>query len=179
MFDWLFNLWNSIQQLFRSKNLKILILGLDNAGKTTLLKLLQHNRISMNAPTITPNLGTVEIFGSTIQAFDMGGHEAARSLWNDYMIGVDGIIFIIDVADRERIMEAKIELDKLLQDEALNDTPFLILGNKIDVPNALHEMDFKASLCMHLMRETHHIQMCSIVNKINHLEGIKWLINKA
>merc|ERR1712199_83547 len=98
-----------------SKNAKILFLGLDNAGKTTMLHMLKDAKLSSHQPTNHPNMEELRIGDLRIQAHDLGGHRSARRLWSDYLTGVDAIIYMIDAYDRERFANC----------------PFLILGNKI------------------------------------------------
>ncbi|KAF0988166.1 hypothetical protein HZS_919 [Henneguya salminicola] len=102
-------LWN--------KTGKLIFLGLDNAGKTTLLHMLKADRLGQHVPTYHPT----------------------RRLWRDYFPAVDAIVFIIDVADQERLPECKNELEKLLGDEQLQTVPICIIGNKIDAPTACSE----------------------------------------
>merc|ERR1712159_536171 len=101
------------------KNAKILFLGLDNAGKTTMLHMLKDAKLASHQPTNHPNMEELVIGELQIQAHDLGGHKSARRLWNDYLTGVDAIIYIIDAYGRERFPEAKAELDGLLTDESL------------------------------------------------------------
>merc|ERR1719401_1708818 len=77
------------------------------------------------------------------RTYDLGGHETARRIWKDYFATVDGIIFLVDAADRTRFQEAREELSHLLEDQALSSVPFVVLGNKIDIPTAASEDELR------------------------------------
>merc|ERR1712048_1131866 len=83
------------------------------------------------------------------QAVDCGGHQTARRIWRDYCQGVDGILFLVDAADRTRFAEAREELHKLLEEPGLADVPIAVLGNKIDIPVAASEDELRAGLDLH------------------------------
>merc|ERR1719223_1941073 len=71
------------------------------------------------------------------RAWDLGGHEQVRSLWNEYFFETDAVIFMVDAADQDRFAEAREELSSLMEDEHLKQTPFLVLGNKTDLADAV------------------------------------------
>lgn len=124
------------------KDAKVVFFGLDFAGKTTLLRVLESERLQVPVPTGTPQHGSFKHNGRLISTIDMGGHETARRLWKDYVYGVDAVFFIVDAADRSRITEAREELHRLWQVEALEHVPFAILGNKVDKPTAFGPEEF-------------------------------------
>ena len=126
-----------------NKSAKLLILGLDNAGKTTLLHLMRDNRLVQHKPTRNPTHEQMTMGNIDITALDVGGHREARKLWKDYFGTVDAIVYIIDAADPNRLNEAKYELNKVLSDDTLIEKPVVILGNKIDLDTALSEAEFR------------------------------------
>lgn len=184
--DWFLGmLWN---YGFFQKDAKILFLGLDNAGKTTLLHMLKDERLGTHAPTQFPTSEELSIGRLRITAFDLGGHRTARRVWKDYYAKVDGVIYLVDAFDRERFAEARESLYALLSDEHLSEVPFLILGNKIDIPQAASEEELRETLGLGNFTTGQgvvdlsdskvrplEIFMCSIVKQQGYGAGIKWL----
>lgn len=176
------------------ENSKILFLGLDNAGKTTLLHMLRDDRITTHNPTLHPHAEELYIGSRRFLAFDLGGHEAARRIWKDYYADVDAIIFLVDAADRSRMPEAKNELQYLFQTESLRHVPFAILGNKIDIPTACSSDELRNylqlpasysygygqgsganNLTMRPNGGPIEVFMVSLVNKMGYSAAFKWV----
>ncbi len=162
-----------------------MLLGLDNAGKTTLLHVLRNAHLKQPIPTFHPTMEELTMGKINFKTYDLGGHEQARRLWRDYYPCVDAIVFIIDTADRERLAESKAELDHIIRNSALSALPILILGNKIDIPTAVSEDELRIQLEICNLTTGKRFQledvrpleifMCSIVNRQGYGEGFQWL----
>ena len=107
---------------------KLLFLGLDNAGKTSLLFKLKDNEFKDTVPTVGLNVEQIKTRNMNLTLWDVGGQ--ARKLWKHYYDKVDGIIFVIDSTDTERMRIAKSEMGKIFTEEGLEKVPMLILANK-------------------------------------------------
>ena len=185
--DWFRSVLNYLG--LAQKKGKILFLGLDNAGKTTLLHVLKDNRIAAHQPTYHPHSEELIIDSIQFKTFDLGGHEAARRIWKDYFSTVDGIIYLVDASDRTRFKESKEELDQLMGSSELENVPLVVLGNKIDIANAASEDELRSvfNLQPHLTyngkdgkrdpRGGRPVQvfMCSVVKRMGYREAFQWL----
>lgn len=178
--DWLFSLLGLFG--LHTKHKSIVFLGLDNAGKTTLMHLLIKNELLTHTPTVHPTSEEMTVGGVQFTAFDLGGHEQARRVWKDYTTAVDAVVFIIDMADRERSREAHHELHALLACEDLIGVPFLVLGNKIDVPGSMTEQEARQTFTIPAGSDVVQagmtpiaLHMCSLVQRRGYTEGFKWI----
>merc|ERR1712040_31199 len=122
------------RSLFGKKEMRILMVGLDAAGKTTILYKLKLGEIVTTIPTIGFNVETVEYKNISFTVWDVGGQDRIRPLWRHYFLGAQGVIFIVDSNDRDRVEEAREELMKTLNEDELRDASLLVLANKQDLP---------------------------------------------
>lgn len=93
---------------------------------------LKHGTVQRFPPTQRPGEETVELGSVRLKAWDLGGHEAVRDVWQDYFVQANAVIFMIDQSDDGRLEEAKDELTTLLNDPSLKEAAFLVLANKND-----------------------------------------------
>jgi ADP-ribosylation factor related protein 1 len=139
------------QYLTQKDDYYILIVGLDNAGKTTYLEQTKtkfcNNYKMMNPSKITTtvgcNIGTIDIGRIRLNFWDLGGQEELQSLWDKYYADCHGIIYIIDSADRQRLEESWITFDKMLQSEQLTNVPLLVSCNKQDLDDCMTVPEIK------------------------------------
>ncbi|XP_077594610.1 small COPII coat GTPase SAR1B-like [Stigmatopora nigra] len=190
LLEWVYKGFSSILYflgLYKKKG-KLVFLGLDNAGKTTLLHMLKNNRLRQHVPTLHPTSEELTIGGVTFTTFDLGGHVQARRVWRNYLPAVNAVIFMVDCADHERLAESKSELDAILADDTIASTPVLLLGNKIDHPEAINESSLRRVLALDgqvtgkrgtSLKERNvrplEVFMCSVVKKQGYGEGFRWL----
>ncbi|CAJ1394611.1 unnamed protein product [Effrenium voratum] len=112
------------------------MLGLDNAGKTTILKALSQEDIRDIMPTQGFNIKSVVQEGFKLNVWDIGGQKAIRSYWSNYFEASDALVYVIDSSDRRRLEESTEELRALLAEEALSTIPLLVFANKQDLLQA-------------------------------------------
>ncbi|XP_035670257.1 GTP-binding protein SAR1b-like [Branchiostoma floridae] len=171
-----------------SKSGQLVFLGLDNAGKTTLLHMLKDNRMGQHVPTLHPTKEELVMGGVRFTTFDLGGHSQARRAWKDSVPAINGVVFLIDAADSARHGESKKELDCLLADEQIANVPILILGNKIDQPDAASEEFLRQYFCLYGLTtgkgnvrlhgsntRPMELFMCSVLKRQGYGEGFRWL----
>ncbi|KAI4807258.1 hypothetical protein KUCAC02_027080 [Chaenocephalus aceratus] len=164
LFDWIYRGFSHVLQFLGlyKKSGKLVFLGLDNAGKTTLLHMLKDDRLGQHVPTLHPTSEELSIGGMTFTTFDLGGHVQARRVWKNYLPAVNGVVFLVDCADHDRLSESKTELDALLGDETISSAPVLVTG--------------KGSVSMkELNARPLEIFMCSVLKRQGYGEGFRWL----
>ena len=141
-------------KLWGKKEMRILMVGLDAAGKTTILYKLKLGEIVTTIPTIGSsllhqlctgipttnsrlsgfNVETVEYKNIQFTVWDVGGQDKIRPLWRHYFQNTQGIIFVVDSNDRDRVVEAREELQRMLNEDELRDALLLVFANKQDLP---------------------------------------------
>lgn len=177
--DWLYGLLNMLG-LYKKRG-RVVFLGLDNAGKTTLMHILVTGELGVHNPTVHPTSEELDIGGVHFTAFDLGGHEQARRVWADYTDTVDAVIFMLDASDRERASEARNALDNLLVYGGTTGVPFLVLGNKTDIGGAMSEQEvrhffgIKTEAAVEEGATPIALHMCSLLQNEGYAAGFKWI----
>ena len=161
------------------KNPNILILGLDNAGKTTLLKCLTEEEIKITEPTKGVNVKSIIYSGFTINVTDIGGQKEIRQYWEYYYDDVDALIYVVDASDDMRIAECNDQLKKLLKEPKLAKIPILTYANKSDLKNCLGPDEILEKLEMNeIDGRDWSLYACSALTGNGVTDGIKWLLEK-
>jgi ADP-ribosylation factor-like protein 3 len=155
---------------------RLLFLGLDNAGKTTILKALGQENPTNIAPTRGFNVKQIAKGNVEFTIWDIGGQKALRAYWSGYFDKTNGIVWVIDSSDTRRLEETGVELAALLQEEKLAGGPLLILANKQDLATAVQPDQITIDLGLHEIRNRNwQIQGCSALSKAGLEDALQWL----
>ena len=120
-------------KIFDKKEARILMLGLDSAGKTTILYKMKLGEVVQSVPTIGFNVDTIEFKNCKLNVWDVGGQDKIRNLWKHYYSNTEGLIFVVDSSDKNRIELARDELHKILAEEEMKEAIVLVFANKQDI----------------------------------------------
>jgi small GTP-binding protein len=158
------------------KEARILMLGLDAAGKTTILYKLKVGEVVTTMPTIGFNVETVEYRNVTFQVWDVGGQDKLRRLWHHYYRGTHGLIYVVDSSDRHRIEAAREELAAILAADEMRDAVVLVYANKQDLPGAMSATEVAEKMHLHALRDREwYIQSTCAVSGDGLHAGLEWL----
>ena len=152
------------------------MVGLDAAGKTTILYKLKLGESVTTIPTIGFNVETVEYKNIAFTMWDVGGQDKIRPLWRYYYQNTQAVIFVVDSNDRERVEEVKEELFRLVQEDELRDAVVLVLANKQDLPNAMTATELRGKLGLDQLRGRNwYLQSACATTGDGLYEGLDWL----
>ncbi|CAL4081913.1 unnamed protein product [Meganyctiphanes norvegica] len=161
------------------KPCRVLMVGLDNAGKTTVLYKLKLGEVVFTIPTIGFNVETVNYKNISFTVWDVGGQETIRPLWRHYYQGTTAIIYVVDSNDPARLAEAREELHHLLDSDELRNCPVLVLANKQDLPNAVSVNKVQEDLQLMQKAKTWYVQATNAITSEGLYEGIDWLAKET
>ena len=153
------------------------MLGLDAAGKTTILYKLKLNETVNTIPTIGFNVETVTYKNLEFNCWDVGGQTTLRPLWQHYYANCQGLIFVVDSNDRERIDEAAEVFNNLINDEELKNCAILVFANKMDLPQAMTVPEISEKLGLVKLDSSRRwfIQASNAQRGDGLYEGMDWL----
>ncbi|RPD62109.1 GTP-binding protein [Lentinus tigrinus ALCF2SS1-7] len=161
----------------KEKEMRILFLGLDNAGKTTILKKLNGEDIMGISPTLGFNIKTFVHGKYTLNIWDVGGQRTLRPYWRNYFEQTDALVWVVDSGDRMRMQDCKEELHSLLLEDRLAGASLLIFANKQDIQGSMSSAEIRDALDLPSIK-THQwrILPCSAVTGHNLIEGLDWVV---
>jgi len=165
---------------FRRREVSVLVVGLDNSGKSSLLNFLRprESQSSYIVPTVGFNVEHFSCQGLSFTAFDMSGQSRYRTLWGNYYRTTDGIIFVVDSSDKTRILVAREELQQLLThpDISSRNIPILFFANKVDIRDALSDVGVSSALGLDsIINKSWHICSSNALKGDSIADGIEWL----
>uniref|UniRef100_A0A0D6R911 ADP-ribosylation factor n=1 Tax=Araucaria cunninghamii TaxID=56994 RepID=A0A0D6R911_ARACU len=162
--------------LFGNKEMRVVMLGLDAAGKTTILYKLHIGEVLSTVPTIGFNVEKVQYKNVQFTVWDVGGQEKLRPLWRHYFNNTDGLIYVVDSLDRERIGKAKAEFQTIINDPFMRNSAILVFANKQDMKGAMTPVEVCGALGLFDLRNRRwHIQGTCAVKGEGLYEGLDWL----
>mmetsp|Transcript_62539 Transcript_62539/g.163873 ORF Transcript_62539/g.163873 Transcript_62539/m.163873 type:complete len:215 (-) Transcript_62539:228-872(-) len=161
------------------ENCKIVIVGLNNAGKTTILYKLHLGQVVLTQPTIGSNVEEVKHDNITFQVWDLGGQENLRAGWATYFQETDAVVFVVDSNDQDNMVLAKMELFNVVLQEDLKHACLLVLANKQDIVGCRNAGEIAQDLSLHTIR-THEwqIQSCCALTGEGLQEGLEWIATR-
>ncbi|XP_071445012.1 ADP-ribosylation factor-related protein 1 [Hetaerina americana] len=166
----------------------VLILGLDNAGKTTYLEAAKTKftkgyrgmNLSKITATVGLNIGQIDVAGIRLHFFDLGGQEELQSLWDKYYAESHAVIYVVDSSDRDRIPDSKEAFDRTIGSNLLTGVPLLVVANKQDLSECMGVREVKPifNRSAHLIgRRDCMVLPVSALNGDGIDEGIRWLVD--
>uniref|UniRef100_A0A1B0DJK9 ADP-ribosylation factor-like protein 6 n=1 Tax=Phlebotomus papatasi TaxID=29031 RepID=A0A1B0DJK9_PHLPP len=165
----------------RKEEVNILVVGLNNSGKSTIVNHFKHpeEKSTVTVPTVGFSVEKFQNQGVSFTAFDMSGAGRYRSLWEHHFKSCHAIVFVIDSSDRMRLVVVKDELDILTHhpDIAHRKIPILFFANKMDCPDALSSVKIAAALGLEKIRDKPwHISSSNALTGEGLQDGVQWLV---
>ncbi|XP_073296326.1 ADP-ribosylation factor-like protein 8a [Primulina huaijiensis] len=172
---------NWLRSLFFKQEMELSLIGLQNAGKTSLVNVVATGGYSEDMiPTVGFNMRKVVKGNVTMKLWDLGGQPRFRSMWERYCRAVSAIVYVVDAADQDNINISKRELHDLLSKQSLSGIPLLVVGNKIDKPQVLSKQELTDQMDLKSLtgREV-CCYMISCKNSTNIDQVLDWLVKHS
>ncbi|NXH86857.1 ARL14 protein, partial [Edolisoma coerulescens] len=150
----------------RVKQASIVMLGLDSAGKSTLLYKFRYKDAFLTMPTIGFNVDMIEAGKDfTLTFWDVGGQKKMRELWSNFLEDTDGLLYVVDSSDKRRLEESRREFELTLKNESIKNVPVVVLANKQDLPGALNaeEITRKFKMKKYCSDRNWYVQPCCAI----------------
>lgn len=161
---------------------RVLMLGLDNTGKTTILNKVKPDgaEVVTTTPIVGFNVESLEYKNLNFTSWDLGSSDLLRKLrplWRKhYYPGTKGIIFVVDSSDRDRVEEAAKELAELMDEDELKDAHLLVFANKQDLPGVMSAAEINDKLGLNNLTERKwYLQSACATEGSGLYEGLDWL----
>ncbi|KAH3763533.1 ADP-ribosylation factor [Pelomyxa schiedti] len=162
--------------LFSRKDLRVVMVGLDGAGKTTIVQRFKGDIKVITKPTLGFTVETVVYKKAKFTIWDLGGQDRYRAMWRDYFTGIHAVIFVVDSEDRGRMDESAHEFKLLMETPELRGLPVLVFANKTDKPGAMFTNEVSSALGLeHLTHRQWCIQASVATEGVGLSEGFDWL----
>ncbi|XP_003739728.1 ADP-ribosylation factor-like protein 5B [Galendromus occidentalis] len=168
--------WSKLWSLFSNEEHKVVIVGLNNAGKTTILYQFLMGEVVHTSPTIGSNVEEVVWKNIHFIMWDLGGQESLRATWNTYYTNAEFLIVVVDSTDRERLHLTKEELWKMLSHEDLTKASVLVYANKQDVKGCMSPTEISQQLNLTAIKKHRwQIQACCALTGEGLTQGLEWI----
>ncbi|GJQ70180.1 hypothetical protein Trydic_g22640 [Trypoxylus dichotomus] len=172
-------LFSKLWSFFGNEEHKIVIVGLDNAGKTTILYQFLMNEVVHTSPTIGSNVEEVVWRNIHFIMWDLGGQQSLRAAWSTYYTNTEFVIVVIDSTDKERLMVIREELYKMLSNEELSKAGVLIYANKQDLKGSMNASEISRQLDLTSIKQQQwHIQSCCALTGEGLYQGLEWIVSR-
>ncbi|KAH9404503.1 PREDICTED: ADP-ribosylation factor-like protein 5B [Rhagoletis zephyria] len=169
-------LFSKVWSYFTHEEHKLIILGLDNAGKTTILYQFLMEEVVHTSPTLGSNVEEVVWKNIHFIMWDIGGQESLRQSWATYYANTEFIIMVIDSNDHQRISYSREELWRMLEHEDLRKASVLIYANKQDIKGCMTVAQISKELNLTAIKKHKwQIQPCCAISGEGLYQGLEWV----
>lgn len=173
-------LFTKLMTVFGDREHKVIIVGLDNAGKTTILYQFLTKEAVHTSPTIGSNVEEISVRKTRFLVWDVGGQESLRASWNSYYCNTEIVILVVDSTDRERLNLNKDELHRMLAHEDLQNAAILVLANKQDMKDSMTVAEISQCLTLSsITAHSWHVQACCALTGEGLPASLDWMRSRV